>query len=411
MSYQNRVRVYIKPFDTLGDYVADWTEVTSDVVFEDLGDLSLDLDNVEYTLGVYRASSVALTLLNEFGTYSDVDVQQSMFRWRRAGSLVKFVWDIENDGNYCGSAELGQAYLTDDTEKILFTGLLDDSSLSLNLLDRKQKFQVLGLEAAFVRAKVPFSSLTGSDYISDIIYKCLNQTEITKALTVDAGNINPGLDQIPNSIAELENKTVREALDDLLLFSNSVLYISNSTVYVADRTAGLSVAYTFHGQASETARENFNSIENLKSGIARTFNFLTWQDTTLLSSDSTSIDHYGVLKKELSSDLFTNNTKRTNVLDAILAEFKDPKRELDLTAPLSYATFDLDLLNRVAIDYPTVYVTAGEDFPIIGIAVIGVAVLPKGLWSFTIDTDTNFKIIGKKLSLKKGVVTYKLREI
>lgn len=412
MSLVNRVRVYIKPFDTLGNYVPTWTEVTDDVIFDDIGDIQQDLDNTDYTLGVFRTNSVALTMKNEFGLYSDVDVLQSIFRWRRAGSLVKFVWDIEYDGNYCGTAVLGDAYLTDGSEKILFTGLLDDSSLALNLTDRKQQFQVLGRESIFDSVTVPYASLgAGTDHTSVLIYKMLNQNQVTAIVTIDAANINPGRDQIPDDITGLENKTVKEALDELLLYTNSVLYINGDTVFVGPRTAGASVSYTFHGQGSETAHENIISIENLKNGMARTFNYLNWKNTTILVYDNSSVTHYGAIKKEFDVAMFTDATKQTNILNDILAEFKDPKTELDLISDLNYDTFGISLLNRIAIDYPTIYVSDGDPLPIVGIAVIGVAVIPKGLWNFTMGPSTPLKVIGRKIGLKTGLLTLKLRKI
>ena len=124
-------------------------------------------------------------------------------------------------------------------------------------------------------------------------------------MTVSAGNISVGQDQVPDSIAELEETTVKEALDLLLEASNSVVYVdvTDQTVYVKPRTAAASVSHTFYGQASDNGSESIVNIQNVRTGLNRTFNFWKWKDTTTTAKDTTSITNYGVRKKELDNDL------------------------------------------------------------------------------------------------------------
>ena len=401
------IRVYITPFDVNGTYAAE-QEVTSRVIT--LGRIELDTDSAEFQVGVYRVANMKLELSNRDGKFSDVDVEQSIFRYKRADAKVRITWLDDVEFAYCGTAICGEAHLGDEVE--IFRGLLNDDAFALDARQEKAVFNVLGYQTLFERVEIPFASISVADAVSVTLYKILNQTVITNYLTVSQVNIVPGLDQVPDSIADLETLSVKEALDILLRDSNSVLFIKNNIVYVNDRSATASVQYTFYGQASQEGPENIADIQNIRNGMHRVFNYWNWEDTTVKASDSNSVLLNGFRKKIVGSSLFTNGTKQLNFINDLLASFKDPKMELELTADLNYNTLGLDLLDRVNIDYPTVFVPV-EHFPlpICGIAVCGEAVLPRGLWNLTISPDTDFKILKKSFDPTKNTVTFKLREI
>ncbi len=83
-----RVRAYIKPFLIDGTY-GEWGEVTNDVIAGSIGSISRALDVSEFDIGVFTNSSVSMELRNDHGRYSDIDSAYSIFRYRRAGSLVR----------------------------------------------------------------------------------------------------------------------------------------------------------------------------------------------------------------------------------------------------------------------------------------------------------------------------------
>ena len=79
---------------------------------------------------------------------------------------------------------------------------------------------------------------------------------------------------------------------------------------------------------------------------------------------------------------------------------------------MTYDLLDLKLLDKVAIDYPTLYFPADENaLPLYGVAKFGVAKFPYGEWSLTFETTDNFKILGIETSLKKEEITFNLREV
>ena len=405
-----RFRTYVKPFLESGEYDSDFTEITKYV--QSIGRISIDTDSSEYQIGVFRTSNFRLRLNNIEGLFSDVDQSESIFRYRRANSIIKITTEYYEDGPWCGVAEVDECYLSDEVE--IFRGLLNDDSLLENAKDMFVDFICLGFESIFAEVETPFTSLSIGDLVSEAIYTCLNQVAITDLLTVSLSNITPDQDQALDAVAHFENSTVKEVLDELLNASNSVMYIQNSTIYVKPRTAGVSVAYSFYGQASQGNIENIMDIKNISNGVNRTFNFLNWADTTTNVADQDSLDLYGVKKREISYQSFTNTTKRLNILNSILSEFGNPKREMDLLADLNYGTLDLNLLDRVEIDFPVVlYQWENNPFPVCGLAVCGSSetTLPRGRWSLTINTQDNWKIIKKELDINKQTINFKLRLI
>jgi hypothetical protein len=402
-------RVYIKPFDDNGDYT-DWIEVTKDVIFSSMGSINADLDNTEYDIGVYRFSNFKLSLRNDHGFYSDVGEELSIFRYTRTNSLVKITWEIEEDGPYCGIAVAGASYLSE--EKIIFVGFLNDESLTMDLSKQEVSFQCLGRESVFQKVIVPFGTISNGDLYSEILFSILNQSGITDHLTVDGDNIICGNDQAIDSISSLQNKTVQEGLNKLLLASNSVLYITNDTVYVSPRVASDSVEFTFYGQGSAAGPENINDIKSIKNGLNQTFNYITWKDTTLLAQDVTSVEKYGIRKKEIDFEFTTDNTKRQSILDALRDEFKLPKQLFDIYTPLTYDSLEVNLLDKVSIDYPRIYIPiSGSALPICGVAICGEAITPRAQWSFQVSELSYYKIVGKSLDVKNSMLKFKVRLI
>lgn len=401
-------RIYIKPFDDLGAYT-DWVDVTDDVYLDGVGNISSDLDNTEYDIGVYRTSNFNIKLRNDHGKYSDVGTSETMFKYTRGNSLVKITHQGYDIDPYCGFAPCGYSYLSEETT--IFTGLINDESLTMDLDQQSISLTCLGRESLFSKTIVPFGSISAGDTVSEVLYACLNQSAITNLLTVSAPNITPDLDQEIDSIASLQNKTVQEALNKLLLASNSVLWIDGDAIKVTPRQPTVSVIKTFYGQASPNGPENIQAIKAIKSGLSRVFNFVSWKDVATAAQDSTSVAKYGIRKKEVDFEFFTNATKQQNILTAIKDEFKLPKMEFDLYTPLDETTLSLKLLDQISIDYPSVALPENEEVPVFGSAIAGVAIAPKVLWSFNIEPLDTLKIIGKSIIIKSQLVKLKVRKI
>jgi hypothetical protein len=400
-------KVYLAPFDDEGNYLP-FEDITKYVNAGALGDIQVSLDGSEYQVGVFTFSNLNLRLNNVGGQFSDIDQSQSFFRFRRGDSKVKVTWQF-TDKDECGVVDVDDAWLAEEIE--IYKGLVSDESFATDLKTQQVSVTVLGFESIFAKTIVPFDTVSASDLVSTTIFNILNQAAITNLLTLDIANITPNIDQAIDSISSLQNKTVKEGLDTLLTCSNSVLYIVNDTIYVAPRTPSAAVEATFYGQASAAGAESIVDINDLRNGVSRVFNFITWKNATNSVTSAESVTRYGNKKKELDFTIFTNSTKINNILNSILDEFADAKQEFNVVVALNYSTLDLKLLDRVIIDYPTVYVNSETGLPICGIAEWGDFVLPAALWSLTIDDDAPYKIINKKINCKNQTITFRVRKI
>lgn len=401
----SRLRIYIKPFDASGVY-AEFIEVTDYVLAPSISTIKREIDATEYDLGVFKNSSISIELANETGRFSTVDVAQSIFNYKRGNSIVKVTWNPDINEQ----AIAGSSYTVGDY--IVYTGLINDDSTTLDLVTHKVKFNCLGFESQLEKMEAPFDDFTIGDTPEEILLSCLNQAPFNTLVTVDALNISCGTNGVVDAIAHYENNTVREVIDELLLVSNSVLYIEDDIVYVVDRTESASLKHTFYGQASNIGIENVQKLSNIREGLNRVFNLITWQDSTEVAREATSILKHGASKKEFESEAYTDTTKRATILTAIKDEFGLPKMELELTTPVKSDRLELKILDKVNIDYPTVFIPADENqLPLWGKVKWGEFRWPIGAWSLTLTTDIYWKIIGITYDLKKDLITYKLREI
>jgi hypothetical protein len=406
----SRFRVYLKQFDEDGNYLADFTEITRDV--SNLGSLSQQLDNTEYGIGVFRNSGFTLKMRNDEGLYSEADTLKSIFKFKRSDSIVKITWDFRDYDLITGFFYAGEEVLTEEVE--IFRGLIADVSSSSDIKSQDVSFQVLGLETLLDREIVPFDDISDGDNISDILYVILNQAKITELLTVDALNISVGIDTAIDMKESLENKTVKEAISELLFLSNSVLRIESTTIYVSNRDESIDDKYSFYGQASNLGLENVINISKFRDGLNRTFNFWSWDETALFERDTSSIDIYGVMKNTIESELIdvSSTTKIQNILDDNRTVFAFPKTEFDLETPIRYETLALNLLDKVSIDYPTVYTPADNNpLPRYGVDVYEDPVYPFEQWSLNISSVDRFKIISKQINTQKSTIVFSLRKV
>ena len=407
----SRFKAYIKPFDTNGDYVDDYIDVTGDVDFNSFSTLSQKIDNSSYNVGIFNFNSINLKLRNEHGHYEDVNTPNTIFSFKRTDSKFKLTWSIGDDITQCGNAICGA--VPANLEVDVYKGLLNDESFASDISNQKVTFKVLGLESILRRVDVEDVTITAGQTFSTILLNVLNQTPITDLLTVSGANISVGTDQVIDSAADFTGKTVKESLDELLKLSNAILYIENDVIIITPRVESATLDYTFFGQASVNGTESIQNLSAIKSGLDRTFNFWQWQDTPLSPViDPSSKTTYGVRKNSISGGSITDSGKRTAILTNLKDEFKNPKREFDLTTILDYTTLELFILNKVQVDYPTPYSPPeGDITPLFGVAIFGISRFPYGEFGITISEDDRFKIMGRKINIKDQLITFSLREI
>ena len=409
----SQVHVYVQPFDPDGNaYSGTWTEVTDDVEISSLGKIKQYLDNTEYDVGVFRNSNLSVTFRNDHGKYSDAGEALSIFQYRRNGSQLKVTWEPGDVLLQPIFMRLGWTSMI-SAEVELFRGLIKDEASKESFKDQKITFSVQGFESIFNTVEVPVASLSIGNLISVVIYTCLNQADITDLLTVDQANIVCGTDLAVDAVDVFTNKTVLEMLKELLLASNSVLYIDDDlNVIVSDRDESAALAYSFYGPDSTSGIENILAIEDYRSGINRVINYWTWTDTTLIKTDAASVSMNGIYKKDIDCDAITNTTKRNTILENLAAEFCDKKIEMELLIPLTPTTAVIGLLDKINIDHPIMTLSPdGLPIAIYEIGQYDVHYYANEVANILISPSTYFKVIAKETDIKNDVITLTIREV
>jgi len=405
----SRFRTFIIPFKDDGTY-GEEVEVTSDTNFGSISKVKQQLDQNEFKVGVLTFNDLNIKLRNEHGKYSDPTVPESIFRYRRSGAIFRLYWEIADHPPYCGVALAGDTFISET--KLIYEGLINDDATKTNIRDQNTSLKVLGLESIITAIEVPFADLSIGQTLSNAIFKILDQNTITDFISVLESNISVGFNTTMDSVAHFESETGKEALDELLLISNSILYIKERVLYITGRTASADSQFTFYGPASINGLENLISISDIRTGLSKAYNFWTWKDETFNVVNSSSIASFGVKKRAVDSKAITNLTKQQNILADLATEFGDPKESFRIKVAMNYKTMELFFLDKINIDYPTVYVASeGDNIPVYEISKYDEGVYPIPESTLTIDVNRNFKILGVNISTKNQTIEFNIKEI
>jgi hypothetical protein len=390
ISYQ----VYITPLTGENTY-GDEVEVTDYVKDTSVSVIRRGLDSTDYDVGAFFYDDVTLTMLNVNGLFNDETDFRSMFPYSRDRAKVRIV------------------YTDDDDETIAFRGLLNEEATRLDVTRDEIQVRVLSRDSIMRTVRVAGGTISSTATIQGAIFQILNQPEITAVLGLSLADINPNLDFTIDASSELENKSVRDALNQLLLVSNSVMYVDeDDNVIVTDReeNEGQNIL-VLYGPYDLKRRQNIIDIKNYNLGKHRNFTAVKVNDTEV--SVTGYVEAYGYRQKRISAPFITDAVTEEQVADRLAEEFKTPKVELEVTVPTRVARA-VRLLDPVSIDHPLrVIPAAGKFLPIIGQAVVGdvLTPLPSRYGSISIAPEMGFKILEIKEDPKNFTTTLKLRQI
>ena len=390
-------------------------DVTEDTV--KLDQLKERLDNTEYGVGVYRTSNFKITLRNDHGRYAFFTGDEpTIFDIIRNKSFVRLLWEQGTKGLFCGFFNPGEfdSVLSEQVE--IFEGYLSDETSKESIDKQVITFNIQGFVKLIFSTAVPSSvfNISSTTAISTVI-----KTLIDAAFDVDdwdglfgfSRSVTVGNDVDIDSGASLENKTILEALKELLFLSNSVLYIIGRVITVSSRTANATVEFNFFGaSAYERGIENIIDIKNYRDGQNRIINHVTWNDTTAVATDPSSIATYTVKARNISSSLITNGAQITSVIEALRDTYAAPKRELTLVVPWDENTRPLRLNSRVSIDNPTMLL------PDQALARYGAAIYDTvfrygtEITQINLLAEDNWQIIARTINFDKEIVEFQLRE-
>lgn len=390
-------KIYFTPLVSENVY-GTTVDVTQDVDLTDfiksISTIRREVDNGDNDFGIFTFGNINLTAINYTGKFNDEHHNGvSIFPYKRDRTKVEIKFQNK-----------------DGTLETRFKGLLNDDATRQNLRDDTVSFKILSLDSIFRQVRVAPGSVVTGDLFSLAIKKILNVPDITTTLNYNAANITVDLDLTIDEGEAFSNSVAKDRLDQLLLASNSILYVDKTdTVYVKPREES-ATQYDLNGRADKYGRDEIIDIRSYNTGLQRAFSSIKVNDNTIATAEDW-VDTYGFRQKTMSFDFINTPSKELQIAQRILDEFKAPKQEMEVDVKTDSVN-DAELLNTASVNYPHMLFPANNEatLPMIGVAQIDSALLPIQQGSFEILPNIKWKIIAIDENPRDFITTIKLRQ-
>lgn len=323
-------KVFLTPLVSEGTY-GDEIEISNFVKATNLSSIKKNTDSEDYSVGDYRLGSINLTVTNYCGEFNDDD-PRSFFVYKSAKSKIRVV--------YFDS-------LTDSSGS--FKGLVSDEGTKFSAENDEAKLKILALDSIIDTVQVQDGVLENDDLFSDALKSLLNNPAITNVLTFDSGEIEVDLDLEIDDVSSLSNISTWQAVRQLLIASNSVLYIDDETIKVKTRDENTNNVSYFYGPGDTLDRENIIKITDYNNGAQRIFNSIKINDT--IYSDDTSVEWFGLSQKPFTMDFITDSDKELDIAVNLVNQFRYPRIEFKLTTTTQLAN-QIDFFDTVGVSHP-----------------------------------------------------------
>lgn len=402
MSY-DRIRVLVTPLHYDGIY-GDVIDITKDVdvtafVKDNIGSIKTEIDNGDYDIGVFTFGSIKLSCYNDEGRFAVPEDPRSLFKYKRDLTQVKIIYlDADNV-----RTTIFEGLINEDTTR-------DEDLPDDDITSGMVRFRVLSLDSIFRHVEVAGGAIATGISLSDAIKQILNTTAITRVLNFDANNIAVDTDVPIDNGEYFTAKTVKEALDELLLAANAVLLIdANKNIIVTPRTETETV-HRFYAPHDPLNRGDILEIKGYNSGLHRCFSAVEVNETEVI--DQPSIDDYGYRQKSISLDFIDNTDNEETIGQAVLDEFHTPRLECEVKLPLADSA-QCRLRDQVVLDYPLrVIPPGGQDYvTTVNTFIAGQSHANRVSGSIEISPKVRWKIIGIRLNTRNLTTQLKLRQI
>jgi len=376
-----RYRVYMTPRTSQFVYGTE-IEVTDHITFNGINQIKRALDSQDYEIGVYFYGDLQLIGSNDNGYFNDSSDLRSIFPYNRDLTKCRVVFE-----NTAGDV-------------ITYYGLIQDKATKIDALNETATFRVLSLDSIISTTQVAGGTVASGVSVKTAIFALLNQAAISSVLSISLGNINPSTSFTIDVGDAFDDMQTQDALNLLLVASNSTMKISSSgVVTIQSRAANNVAALQLYGPYDELRRQNVVNISNYNTGLQRMFTSVLITDGNGLDTvfDNVSLAQtYGYNQTALTFNFLTSPGNIATVGKAILAEFSSPKVELEVEVPTSLVSGN-DLLDLVSINWPLRITPAasGKMLPVIGTAIIGNTSypIPNKNGSLYVLPNVAFKII------------------
>lgn len=401
-------RVFFTPLVRNDEY-GDEVEVTEYVRKSGIGAIRRGIDDTDFSFGVYNFGEVKLSLNNDSGIFNPETDSRSMFVFKRDRAKVRVVYQRIT---VTRSADGGVAD-SETTEDIVFRGIIANEGIRQNVDGSQLDMRVLSRDAIINKAKVPGGAVANGILASEAIVRCLAADEIAAVLTVDPLNIDVDHDFTIDDGSGFDNRIVFSALTDLMIVTNSALYVDeDDNVIVRPRAANdvLDILELF-GPFDPMGRANILNCQSANDGMHRVFTSVSINEEVRTNEEYAEM--FGFRRKDFTFGFITDATKSQAIADALVDEFKFPRREMVVTVPYEVGS-EVELLQPVSITWPLLTKRYTEDhhMPVVGYTTIDdtVDVLPRVSGNFEVDPSEKYRVIGIDQDPNTFTVSLKLRQ-
>lgn len=389
-----RYRVFFTVLVSENTY-GDTIDVTEDIditdLIKDVSNITNEIDDGDYDIGIFTYGDITLKCVNHKRKFSPADDWRSIFPYKRDKTKVHIKY-YDGLGN----------------EEFVFRGIINDEGSKSEVFSNEVKFRVLSMDSILKQVEVSPGVIGSEQLFSSAIRAILNVPEITTLLNYSPSNVSINLDLEIDDGEFFSSLSAREALNNLLLASNSILYVDfTDTIYVKPRYE-TDVTYYFYGRGDPYGRENILDLGSFNSGVQRAFSSVKVNET--VKTDQGFVELYGFRQKSVSFDFIFDPVKEEKIAENILNFFKVPKDEIEIEVPI-FACRGIELLNKVSISLPYIKRPAdGESvLPAYGISKYGEGKYAQTFGSYRIDPSVKWKVIGIREKTKNLSKVLKLR--
>jgi hypothetical protein len=387
-------RVYLTPRNgrlTYGDEI----EITDEVRFDGLPSVRRSIDSTDYDVGVFKYDDVEIKALNRNGYFNDENDVRSIFPFGRNKAKVRVVFS------------------NTDADTIVFKGLINEEATRLDPENDEITFRVLSLTSVIRNTNVSSGTIPDGTSVQTALASLLDVPTITAVLNYSLANNNPDYDFNIDVGSEFDNRRTSDAVNELLLASNSVMIIDgDDNIIIRNRDEDTTRdVLNLYGPFDIKQRTNITKLISYNTGMHRMFTAVKVNGQE--ERDAALITDFGYRQKVVALDFITTDSIEVAVAERLLEEFKAPKKELQVEVP-TYVVRNAQILDRVSLSYPLRVKPIEDKFlPVIGSTVIGEVdmPLPDTYGSLSISSDIGFKIIEIVEDPQEFTTVLKLRQI
>ena len=323
-------KVYLTPLVTEGVYGTE-IEISEYVVAGNLSSVKKNTDSDDYNIGEYLLGTFDLTCTNYKGEFNESD-PRSFFQLKRDQAKIRVVYFDD---------------LT--TSSASFKGLISDEGTRLDSDNDRIKIRVMALDSILSKVQIGIGDIPNGTLFSAAIKLILNVSEITAILTYDADEIDVSLDLAIDDGSVFDETSTWDTLKQLLIASNSVVYIDNETIKVKTRDEDTGLISYFYGSGDTLDRENITKISKYNNGKHRIFNSIIINGTVY--SDDVSVGWFGLRQKSFTLSFITDTDKQTLIAKELVNQFRYPRIEFELTTKTQIAN-EVDFFDTIGVDHP-----------------------------------------------------------